>query len=322
MVLFKWHVFLEDKFMIENKPKILNREGIMKNETRKVAFGCGFGAMVFCLVALAVVPRLWWAGLIAGSIAGYLAYDFREFFSAITKAVKTAWEMSKEVIGIEAGIILKGVKRPRPVTYLAILIGMIGFAIISNDVGLFRRSMAPLSSMVVVALAMTIPAFGIGFIAEIVLITLINIGMSDMGGGERSALQNRGYSKTYKALGIGVGKMVLFFLWTGWRYLFRGIAYLAKSSVVPMIMIILYMIHFVIIIVPETFRLIHCNKRLLCGIDGTIGGAISYFWLFSPQMSLSEKVMLVLFGMVLGMFCGVLHWELVSKRWLKVANCQ
>jgi hypothetical protein len=66
------------------------------------------------------------------------------------------------------------------------------------------------------------------------------------------------------------------------------------------------------------FRLIHSEKRVLCAIDGTLGGAVSYIWLASATMTLVEQAMLVLFGGLLGAAIGVVNWELISKRIFQV----
>jgi hypothetical protein len=58
--------------------------------------------------------------------------------------------------------------------------------------------------------------------------------------------------------------------------------------------------------IKTLFVLIHSDLRLLCGIDSLIGSAIGYF------------TGNVLIGALVGGVLGVLNYELVSKRWLKV----
>jgi hypothetical protein len=66
------------------------------------------------------------------------------------------------------------------------------------------------------------------------------------------------------------------------------------------------------------FKFIHSEKRVLCGIDGTLGGTISYACFTSTSMPFAEQVLLAVFGGLLGAVIGVANWEIVSKRILHV----
>ena len=65
-------------------------------------------------------------------------------------------------------------------------------------------------------------------------------------------------------------------------------------------------------------ELIHRYERVLCAIDGTLGGVIAYQLLIRPERSFAQNAIAVLFGMVLGAGWGVVNYEIVSKRLLKV----
>jgi len=103
---------------------------------------------------------------------------------------------------------------------------------------------------------------------------------------------------------INLGEVLIFLLWTMWKYLAIGIGkticFFGRFS-------------------WHLFRLIHSEKRVLCGIDGAFGGLISYLWFSSSAGSLPEQaIMLVLFGGLLGAVVGVADWELISKRILQL----
>ena len=69
-------------------------------------------------------------------------------------------------------------------------------------------------------------------------------------------------------------------------------------------------------------KLIHSQERVLCAIDGTLGGAISYglfSWLHSGSVPLADYAMFVVFGGLIGAAIGVANYEIVSKRVLRVA---
>ncbi|MBL7022080.1 hypothetical protein ISR92_02060 [Patescibacteria group bacterium] len=51
---------------------------------------------------------------------------------------------------------------------------------------------------------------------------------------------------------------------------------------------------------------IHSDIRLLCAVDAMIGAGIGYFYT-NP-----------IIGMIAGGILGVINYELVSKRWLKL----
>jgi hypothetical protein len=103
----------------------------------------------------------------------------------------------------------------------------------------------------------------------------------------------------------GVGLTVLFFVWILWKYI-------AIDVWVALYFFGQFAWHL--------FKLIHSEKRLLCAIDGTLGGAVSYIWFASSTMSFPEQVMFVIFGGLLGATFGVANWEIVSKRILRVAS--
>jgi hypothetical protein len=53
-------------------------------------------------------------------------------------------------------------------------------------------------------------------------------------------------------------------------------------------------------------------------MDGMIGGAISYICLSNPMTPGIGKFVIVVCGGLIGAALGVLNYELVSKRWLKL----
>lgn len=56
------------------------------------------------------------------------------------------------------------------------------------------------------------------------------------------------------------------------------------------------------------FRMVHSNLRLLCGLDAALGACVGYF------------AGSALIGALVGGLFGLLNFELVSKRWLKLAS--
>ena len=61
-------------------------------------------------------------------------------------------------------------------------------------------------------------------------------------------------------------------------------------------------------------KLIHSKKRVICAIDGTIGGGFSYLVLAANASSLTEQFAIVIFGGLIGAGLGVLNYEIISRR--------
>lgn len=60
----------------------------------------------------------------------------------------------------------------------------------------------------------------------------------------------------------------------------------------------------------KLFKLIHSQKRLICFVDAVIGGTIGFYY-HNP-----------LVGAAVGGLLGMVNYELVSVRWLKLVPKQ
>jgi len=111
------------------------------------------------------------------------------------------------------------------------------------------------------------------------------------------------YSNAYRWTAKGFGLTVFFLVWTMWKYL-----------VISIWATLCFFGRFA----KHLFKLVHSKKRVLCAVDGTLGGAVSYICLASASVSWTEQLLLIVFGGFLGAAFGVLNWEIVSKRILHV----
>jgi hypothetical protein len=91
-------------------------------------------------------------------------------------------------------------------------------------------------------------------------------------------------------------------LWRIWPPIFRGV-----MNLIVLLAVGLW----------KLFLLIHRYERLLCAIDGTLGGVLSYRLFIRPERTFTQNAIAVLFGMVLGAGWGVLNYEILSKHVLK-----
>lgn len=305
-------------------------------ETKKIAIACFVGGVLCSSVALIFSPGYWWLGLLAGFAGGHLSYEFREVLKAIPVAFRSAGSQCSTVCGFLRriwGEARTSINSKCPFLHLTMLLNLpimcfiffylSSYVVAESDVeGLsFRRVV-----FYGIWLFLIITAYGYGGV-YFVLCLLADIGAkkwekcywlplafesSEDKEKTLTKLKAKGFSEkplTYtnvcRWVAEGLGITVRFFVWTFWKELVVG-----TWKVLFFIGLFFWCL----------FRIIHSEKRVLCGIDGTLGGMISYVWLISPSALFAEQVLLVVFGGLLGAAFGVVNWEVVSIRVLKVAT--
>lgn len=304
-------------------------------ETKKIAVACFIGGALCCAVALMLAPIYWWLGLIAGMAGGYISYEFREVCKAIPVAMRAAVRGSKYVWNVWNGVIAETkawFSKPHPFLYPTIILTALPYfwfmSFFLQESGLTRSDAGTttISSIIAVVIMgifvlfsmMVLIASLIAFFASIganfgeqcywgpfvmprhnpeweASLLWINHGL------RRKPLNYRNLARWFAK---GVGITILFFVWTIWKYLA-----IVSLDTIPLFGRFVWYL----------FKLIHSEKRVLCAIDGTLGGGIGYIWLASSEMLFPEQAMLVVFCGLLGAAFGVANWEIVSKRILRVA---
>jgi len=109
----------------------------------------------------------------------------------------------------------------------------------------------------------------------------------------------KSYRNVFRWILVGLALTVRFLVWDLWKHILIGVW---------------NALTFVGRFLRNLLKVVHSNKRVLCAIDGTIGGAVSYVLFATPSMTSGEELLVVGFGGVLGAGIGVLHAELVSRR--------
>ena len=56
---------------------------------------------------------------------------------------------------------------------------------------------------------------------------------------------------------------------------------------------------------------------MLCALDGTMGGAVTFLWLAPYAATLDEKAIVVVFGGLIGAVLGVVHWKTATSTFQK-----
>ena len=282
----------------------------MSSKLFEIARACFIGGFVLCIVALLIIPTFWWLGILAGLASGYLAYEFREVRRAVPKALTAVNEDFTETLGYAANGLRKFAAQPHPFAYPSILVGMILFGLIWYK------------------LWTTNPQQGVsGFLADLIFGFILS-GFLSLLAACLMFLSIRGVA----ILGAERGAKVFWQRWdlrertpqqriqsgliqkpltyaNAYLWLLGGIVLMLLSLVVggP-----IGLVRFVVALI----RLIHSNERVLCGVDGTLGGLIALwaFWHYAPASdSLIIAVFVAVCGGALGAALGIADWKFISK---------
>lgn len=292
-------------------------------ETKKIAIACFIGGAICCAVALMVAPALWWLGMFAGFAGGYVSYEFREVLRAIPVALRASgkggsWAWKNLVEAVEEYI-----HKPHPFVYpAALIVTPFWYLLMGEMIPKFMNPAVPVPILIeYLTPVFLIPFLLVASFIEMVCAVVLPMMLFAFIGarvGERSFwtpcsytdLEAKGlerkplsYRNAYRWIAKGIGITALFFVWTLWKYLAIGmwkmLCFFGRFG-------------------WHLFKLIHSHKRVLCGIDSALGGAMAYVWLQPTPYAVGEQVMLIVFGGLLGAAFGVVNWEIVSKRLLNV----
>lgn len=299
-------------------------------EARKIAIACFIGGAICCAFALMVAPVLWWFGMIAGFAGGYVTYELREVLRAIPVALCAAGKGSSWVWRSLVDVVEEYFKKPHPFAHLAAIIAIpFWYWLVSRLISEISNQEVLVEGIVFnffLVILMPIAFVEMAAVASFPIVFFAFIGARV---GERSywvpmegdnltipreeiykRIETKGlkckplsYRNAYRWITKGIGITALFFVWTLWKHLAIG-----------MWKTLLFFGRFAWYL----FKLIHSQKRVLCGIDSALGGALAYVLLQSMSYAVGEQMMLIVFGGLLGSALGVVNWEIVSKRLLNV----
>lgn len=271
------------------------------NKMVKVFLECALGAFLGAIFALQLNQYFWWVGMLVGAGLGCLSFEFKTVVAAIPQAwsatVKTLDEYQLRIfmalelwlyMAVSAGgVVLAGYS----LSWLNGFRSLEGIALIGNPN--FLRTMSwviatDLSLVMIASVVVVVVAFCLSILA-------LDEGLEDDHG---STL------KESRQLYLAVNPLsLLFTIPAALVYgLYRLVKQLPKVSGA-----IMAVLKFLGTLLWHLFKLIHSETRLLCGVDAAIGAAIGYYF-GSP-----------IIGALAGGLLGVINYEMVSKRWLKLA---
>ena len=288
------------------------------NKLRKIAFACFIGGALCVAVSVMVTPAFWWLALAAGMVGGYLSYEFKE----VLRAIPTALQRTAEAWEKNLAKYCEWRTKAQPFLLLPVIIGTpVCVWIMWLLCPLFTCNWAEPSLIYVIEYDFMVLCvfFAVHCVILGLFVFLSYLGAIvsehcywkpsylDIEWPEREQTLIRDgyqlmpvtYRNTARWFAKGILLVAWFFIWPLWKHLvigiWRAICFLARFG-------------------WHLFRLIHSKERVLCAIDGTIGGVIVYLWFASGVESLPGQIILVFFGGLLGAGLGVANYEIVSKR--------
>lgn len=250
----------------------------MEDKTAKVFMACAIGAGVGALIALELGNYLWWIGALIGGLIGYLTFEFKKVMAAALRA----WErvFSKSFF-LKFFSIWK-------MTLALPLFAVSFFATLLSPIALICLLFSgPL--ILVMIIAMTGATLLTTFIASIVFVFLF--------WDEDYFKELKNDSDGVKSLSFTFSPFMVYFYW-----LPKGVIWCAVSLIRNLPAIVVAICSFF----RYLFMEIHSDLRLLCGVDAAIGAAVG----FSCGNAL--------IGAVAGGIIGVLNYQIISIRVLKI----
>ncbi len=247
-------------------------------QTLNIGLACGFGALVGTTLALQFSPSLFWLGLLVGGIVGYLTCELRETVNAVKQ---TASRMN--------------VLNPRQILATLKAEGRDLISAFRNAVWLAIAESGPMAILAMYIYALgdyqTLPSSVIvGFLMSICMIIPLSLVFESTMESKYNWLRNIKRIARYTSI-------FTFPVWLVY-WSIRGLAY--GVTLLPSVAVWCFRFAW------RVFILIHSERRVICFVDSVLGASIGYA-LGSPLIGLSA-----------GFWLGVLNYQVVSIRLLKL----
>ncbi|MFH0814899.1 MAG: hypothetical protein V1902_02355 [Candidatus Falkowbacteria bacterium] len=320
----------------------------------KVGVACFIGAVVLYVVALLLAPAFKFLCLIAGFGAGYMAYEFRKVLVAIPGALRSAWKETRHMLaGLRRNTkkAWKNALNAKPEIWISIILSFIAVTvlIVAYDYGpIFNNQPRTydIPDIIGIILAYLITYGVIG--GACMAILFMFVWSFNLAGWEHYKIllyppdaidlpigyvyinyDDLPIKERWKTClcGIYTGIFRLFY-WIGWLlykaafwivafvfcYMWVGLAY----GILYALGGIAWAISFVTSFIVSLMLAIHKKERLICAIDGTLGGIVAWIHL-SPIVTAStaDHILPMLCGGILGALVGMINYRLVAVSLLK-----
>jgi len=249
----------------------------------KIFTACFLGAFIGAFVALQMNPVFWWIGMPVGAFVAYISYEFKSLAGAIARSfvVTFKWRPNKSFWRAYFGVNFGVMGLVHSIVAVLIL-----FAFILSG---FSLEFKPITNEELSQILWLVVIF------HVFIIFLGGLFFGD------TAIED-----IYAAnLSYGKANPLALVFW----YFPRGIWFIVKR--IPKILGVIFELCILVVVVGyhaifEGFKLVHSDIRLLCACDAAIGTIIGYF---------SGNAII---GGIVGGILGILDYELISKRLLRI----
>jgi len=295
----------------------------MKREWLKIGSACFVSAVVCFLLCVFLAPAFKFFGALAGLMAGYVAYEFREVLRAIPQAFRAALRgavVAWDWLIAQATRAISWLTQPHPRTYGTILPTLLSMYLIRE---FFVLGVLDVTDPVFIWVHTVLLSCVVFESVAFGILLPVNLGVEYLGFFIEGDISNKesiqkklasgllpavmSYGNCVRWWGIGCWIMAAavfkFLFVTMWVGLAKGVATVA-----------VFCCRFVV----ELVKIIHTYKRLLCAVDGTLGGLWAWVYLSSVTHTLPEHLVVACIGGMVGAFLGILNYEIVSVRLWKL----
>jgi hypothetical protein len=251
-------------------------------EKMKVFIACAIGAGIGTLVALSVSQYFWWIGLIVGCLFGYFSYEFKAVISAVRIAWKNVigWRPDKKIVKHVFNILISMLGCYTTI-WLVVFLLPFGF----EEYPKFLSS----DTLISVSLASAI---------LFMFLIMFHCDSSDQSKAQEEIII---LGKNMIPVYFHFYVLFVFFPVSVWLCV-KNIAIFFWKMPRRTKKITVILLKFT----KTVFILIHSEARLICGVDAGIGVFVGYFTGH------------IIIGALAGGLFGLLNYEIVSKRVLKL----
>lgn len=259
-------------------------------EILKVGRASAIGSAVCVALALAIMPKFWLLGLIAGIAGGYIVghfgYEFGKTAAALSKAFSA-------LIGVGTAIKSKSVGAGSAVgswvkDYQAYLVPGILVGLVLSPFAIEALRIEPYAAFHwydwVAFFLIPVCLF---FVFCLHLVVLNVVGTNMLG---KKDFQDTEYRLVLFDIAVGFYWMLAFVVWYLWKFIVIG--------------------------VWQLFKLVHSAQRVACGIDSVLGGVLTIwgFMRWGPVVpTFGEYLIAVFFGALIGGAIGIVMCQLLVK---------
>ncbi len=269
----------------------------MDQKARRIFIATALGTMTGLYASIALFPYFaWWIGALTGGVTAGFIYSLPD----IIRYSPAAFAIAKKDLEMTAGFpfnVYQYIRGMTIVEKLYVLLYAIGIAIFASWAFLLF-SFPPHIGMTIIMLGI----FPIFYCAAIIMTTTSVFYEKES--------EEKKVKRLKKAIFLITPPGFLFSL-------FWLIKRFAPLLAVKIFMIFAELLRFLITFIKTLFLFVQSRDLVLCAIDAGLGVLISYT-LFVTASNLQIGPTLV-FGGLIGGLLGVLHYEIISVRMLRVA---